>query len=92
MKWAMTRDMGHWDSPWSDRQPGKPPPDSVPAGEARVTYVGHATVLIQMDGVNIALGRGFPFRPFDPLAAGEDAVHSLATTESHYDKESITDQ
>lgn len=35
--------------------PGPPPPDLVPRGALRVTPVGHATFLIQMDRVNILI-------------------------------------
>jgi L-ascorbate metabolism protein UlaG (beta-lactamase superfamily) len=36
-----------------DLPPGPPPPRRVPPGELRLTYVGHSTFLIQMDGLNI---------------------------------------
>ncbi|HSB36059.1 MAG TPA: MBL fold metallo-hydrolase [Thermoanaerobaculia bacterium] len=42
--------------PWRDFTPGVPagcPEDRVGDGRIRVTWVNHATVLIQMDGVNI---------------------------------------
>lgn len=42
--------------PWPDyaeAAPGPKPPDRVAGGALRVTYVNHATVLVQMDGVNI---------------------------------------
>lgn len=41
---------------WPDQEelpPGPPPPARVPPGALRVTYVGHSTFLIQMDGLNI---------------------------------------
>ncbi len=38
--------------------PGPPPPGRVPRGTLRVTPVGHATFLVQMDGLNIL---------FDPI-------------------------
>lgn len=38
---------------WRDFPPGPPPPRRVSEGRLRVTFVNHATVLIQMDGVNI---------------------------------------
>jgi L-ascorbate metabolism protein UlaG (beta-lactamase superfamily) len=34
-------------------EPGPPPPRRVPIGALRVTFVNHATVLLQMDGMNI---------------------------------------
>ena len=42
--------------PWrdfTDTPPGPPPPVCVTDGRLRVTFVNHATWLIQMDGVNI---------------------------------------
>jgi L-ascorbate metabolism protein UlaG (beta-lactamase superfamily) len=51
LRWQRTRQPG----PWSDRQlsPGPRPPARVGRGELRVTFVNHATVLVQMDGVNV---------------------------------------
>jgi L-ascorbate metabolism protein UlaG (beta-lactamase superfamily) len=42
--------------PWrdyTDTPPGPPPPARVDGGRLRVTFVNHATLLIQMDGLNI---------------------------------------
>src|SRR5262249_31757109 len=42
--------------PWrdyTDTPPGPPPPARVNGGRLRVTFVNHATLLIQMDGLNI---------------------------------------
>jgi len=42
--------------PWrdfTDTPPGPPPPACVAEGAMRVTFVNHATVLLQMDGVNV---------------------------------------
>jgi L-ascorbate metabolism protein UlaG (beta-lactamase superfamily) len=42
--------------PWrkfTDTPPGPPPPACVTDGRLRITWVNHATFLIQMDGVNI---------------------------------------
>jgi L-ascorbate metabolism protein UlaG (beta-lactamase superfamily) len=42
--------------PWrdfTDTPPGLPPPARVADGAMRVTFVNHATVLLQMDGVNV---------------------------------------
>jgi len=52
MKWRNNRDPGPWRE-WTDAPPGPPPPRRVGAGELRVTFVNHATVLVQMDGLNI---------------------------------------
>jgi L-ascorbate metabolism protein UlaG (beta-lactamase superfamily) len=46
------RERGAWPR-WTDAEPGAPPPARVDGGRLRVTFVNHATVLVQMDGVNI---------------------------------------
>jgi L-ascorbate metabolism protein UlaG (beta-lactamase superfamily) len=52
IKWLRNRQPGPW-SDWTDSQPGPPPPRRLGTGSLRVTFVGHSTVLLQMDGVNI---------------------------------------
>ncbi|MGM0558663.1 MAG: MBL fold metallo-hydrolase [Myxococcota bacterium] len=52
LRWQFTSDPG----PWPDTIPsehGPRPVERVGVGELRVTWVNHATVLIQMDGLNI---------------------------------------
>ncbi|MBM4375663.1 MAG: MBL fold metallo-hydrolase [Deltaproteobacteria bacterium] len=52
MRWAATREKGPWPSaPWL--APGPRPVERVGRGELRVTWVGHATVLVQIDGLNL---------------------------------------
>jgi L-ascorbate metabolism protein UlaG (beta-lactamase superfamily) len=51
LKWMMTREPGFWRE-WVDAPPGPKPPDRVDRGGLRATFVNHATLLIQMDGVN----------------------------------------
>ena len=51
-KWLANREPGAWQK-WIDAAPGPPPPERVSHGNIRATFVGHSTVLIQMDGVNI---------------------------------------
>ena len=53
MKWLASRQMGPWDAPGTEHEPGEAPPESVGDGEVRVTFVNHSTVLIQTGGVNI---------------------------------------
>ncbi|HEU4521778.1 MAG TPA: MBL fold metallo-hydrolase, partial [Thermoanaerobaculia bacterium] len=48
----LTAERGPWRE-WVDDPPGPPPPARVNDGRLRVTFVNHATTLIQMDGVNI---------------------------------------
>lgn len=52
IRWLAHRDSG----PWRRRTgvpPSPPPPLRVGRGDMRVTFVNHATVLLQMDGVNV---------------------------------------
>ncbi len=51
-KWMWTRKPGPW-LDWIANPPAEPLPERVGPGELRVTFVGHSTVLIQMDGLNI---------------------------------------
>ncbi len=37
----------------TDAVPGPPPPERVGEGDLRVTFVGHSTVLLQLDGLNL---------------------------------------
>jgi L-ascorbate metabolism protein UlaG (beta-lactamase superfamily) len=52
LQWQFTREPGEW-TEVTDAEPGPPPVPQVARGEMRVTLIGHATTLIQMDGVNI---------------------------------------
>lgn len=52
LKWMFTRDARPWRK-WTDAPYGDPPPERVGPGELRVTFVNHATTLVQLDGVNI---------------------------------------
>lgn len=51
-KWMLNRERGYWRE-WVDDPPGPPPPARVGGGGMRVTLINHATVLLQMDNVNI---------------------------------------
>lgn len=52
LKWVMNRDPGPWRS-YEEFPPGPPPPHRVGPGELRVTFVNHASVLVQLDGLNV---------------------------------------
>ena len=52
IKWMLTRDRGAWRE-WTDAPFGPPPPRNVGDGELRITFINHATTLVQLDGVNI---------------------------------------
>lgn len=51
-RWMLTRDRGAW-SDRSDALPGPRPESRVGPGALRITFVNHATLLVQIDGVNI---------------------------------------
>jgi L-ascorbate metabolism protein UlaG (beta-lactamase superfamily) len=51
LRWQRTRKPGAWQD--RNEPPGPKPPDRVPRGQLRVTFINHATVLIQQDGLNI---------------------------------------
>lgn len=50
LKWMLHRERGEWRR-WTDAAPGPPPPRRV--DDLRVTFVNHATTLIQISGVNV---------------------------------------
>lgn len=52
LKWQLTKTMGAWRE-WVDEAPGPRPERRVDGGRVRVTWVNHATLLVQMDGLNI---------------------------------------
>jgi L-ascorbate metabolism protein UlaG (beta-lactamase superfamily) len=53
LKWQFEdRERGVWPE-WIESEPGPPPPERVSDGRMRITWVNHATLLIQADGVNI---------------------------------------
>ncbi|AKQ63343.1 Outer membrane protein romA [Myxococcus hansupus] len=52
--------------PWRDYEetpPGNPPPERVGPGKLRVTFINHATVLIQADGLNVLTDPIYSDRP-----------------------------
>jgi L-ascorbate metabolism protein UlaG (beta-lactamase superfamily) len=52
VRWQLRREPGPWRA-WIDAPPGPPPPRRVARGGLRVTFVNHATVLVQIDGLNL---------------------------------------
>src|SRR5271154_6749004 len=52
LKWLLTRRPASWRK-WIDAPPGPTPPERVNDGKIRVTFVGHSTLLIQLEGLNI---------------------------------------
>ena len=52
LRWQLTSKRGRWNK-WTDAQPGSASPPHVNGKELRVTFINHATVLIQTEGLNI---------------------------------------
>ena len=52
LKWQLNRQRGNWPD-WLESASGPRPPHRVVDGRLRVTFINHATLLVQMDGVNI---------------------------------------
>jgi L-ascorbate metabolism protein UlaG (beta-lactamase superfamily) len=52
LKWRFSRDPGPWRA-WTDADPGPAPEQRVSDGRVRVTFINHATTLVQLDGLNI---------------------------------------
>jgi L-ascorbate metabolism protein UlaG (beta-lactamase superfamily) len=52
VRWQLTRKRGEWNE-WTDSEPGASPPERVNGQDLRVTFINHATVLIQTAGLNI---------------------------------------
>jgi L-ascorbate metabolism protein UlaG (beta-lactamase superfamily) len=52
LKWIANREQGFWPE-FVPSEPGPRPPARVGPDELRVTFINHATVLIQLDGVNV---------------------------------------
>lgn len=66
LKWQKESVRGPWKA-YREEPYGAPPPREVPAGAMRVTFINHATTLIQLDGVNVLTDPIYSDRasPFD---------------------------
>jgi len=62
LEWFTSRDQGYWPE-WVDAEPGPPPPPKVRMGDLRVTLIGHATTLVQVDGLNVLTDPVYVYRP-----------------------------
>lgn len=51
VRWGLDRDPGPWRR--VNAPAGEPPPRRVGHGDLRITFVNHATVLVQLDGLNV---------------------------------------
>jgi len=52
LRWRLTRTAGKWPD-WIDDEPGTRPPERIAGEGLRVTFVNHATILIQTQGLNL---------------------------------------
>ncbi len=73
LKWLVTRKQGPWPD-FIDDEPGPKPPAQVDGGAMRVTFVNHATVLLQVDGLNILTDPHFSERASPVSFAGPKRV------------------
>ena len=96
-KWSRNREQGPWRE-WTDAEPGPPPPRRVGDGAIRVTFVNHATTLVQLDGVNVLtdpiwsdraspFGFAGPKRVRPPGIRFEDLppIDAVLVSHNHYD-------
>ena len=96
VRWALTRQRERWPDRVDD--PAFPPPIRAAAGQIAVTFIGHATFLVQLGGLAFLLDpvwsqRASPVRwagpkrvraPGQPLAA-LPGVDALLVSHCHYD-------
>ncbi len=66
LKWQRESQRGAWRE-YREEPPGPPPPREVATGALRVTFINHATTLLQLDGVNVLTDPIYSERcsPFD---------------------------
>jgi L-ascorbate metabolism protein UlaG (beta-lactamase superfamily) len=96
VKWMATRDEGPWDE-WRDIATVRPP-ERVPGNALRITWVNHATMLIQTAGVNILtdpiwsdrcspVSFAGPKRHHAPAIRFEDLppIDAVVLSHNHYD-------
>lgn len=97
LRWQLERQQGFW-SPWTPAPFGPPPVERVSMGALRVTFIGHATLLLQIDGVNILtdpiwsdrcspVGFAGPKRHRPPGIRFEDLprIDAVLVSHNHYD-------
>lgn len=95
--WRATREPGPWPE-WVEIERRPPPPERVGPGALRVTWVNHATVLLQIDGRNILtdpiwseraspVGWAGPKRVHAPGIAFDDLppIDAVVISHDHYD-------
>ncbi|MEM9693906.1 MAG: MBL fold metallo-hydrolase [Myxococcota bacterium] len=98
LTWLFTRETGPWERRTSASQRYPRPPARVGNGELRVTFIGHATLLVQFDGVNVLtdpvysdrvtpVGGVGPRRFVPPGVAFDDLppIDAIVISHNHYD-------
>jgi L-ascorbate metabolism protein UlaG (beta-lactamase superfamily) len=96
-RWRFTRDKKNWPK-WVNLEPGPTPPAWVKNDSLRVTFINHATVLLQFSGLNILTDpiwseRASPFKRFGPKRVKNPGltmdqlplVHAILISHNHYD-------
>ncbi|HKO11051.1 MAG TPA: MBL fold metallo-hydrolase [Acidobacteriaceae bacterium] len=97
IKWMLGRRIGPWPK-WITSEPGAPPPGSVPGDALRITFVNHATVLMQTQELNLLTDPVWsrrvspvrfagPMRHRDPGIRFEDLprIDGVLISHNHYD-------
>jgi len=97
LKWQLNSEQGPWRS-YREEPYGAPPPQHVAPGALRVTFINHATTLIQLDGVNVLtdpiyaaraspVGFAGPHRVRPPGIRFEElpVIHAVVISHNHYD-------
>jgi len=95
LNWQINRDQGPWPD---DIEPIKSSVPKVTVQDARVTFINHASLLIQVDGVNILTDpiwseRASPFSFAGPARKREPGIqfkdlppiHAVLISHNHYD-------
>jgi L-ascorbate metabolism protein UlaG (beta-lactamase superfamily) len=75
MRMMVTRRVARWPK-WVDYPAGSKPPERVHGSALRVTYINHATVLIQTGGINILTDPHYSKRCSPVSFAGPQRVHA----------------
>jgi L-ascorbate metabolism protein UlaG (beta-lactamase superfamily) len=97
LKWMMSRDRGEWPE-LTDPHIGPPPLEKLPNDQIRITFINHATTLIQINGLNILTDpiwsqRSSPFQWIGPKRVRPPGInfddlptiHLVLITHNHYD-------
>jgi L-ascorbate metabolism protein UlaG (beta-lactamase superfamily) len=97
LQWQASSTPGPWKA-YREEPSGPPPPYRVGRGALRVTFINHATTLIQLDGVNVLTDpiyaeRASPFsfagprRVRPPGIRFEElpVIHAVVISHNHYD-------